>query len=199
MARGGGRGKESRRRRGHYKACAETMLPNTRKLAVKPQNAPVATPTGAGGLRCHYFWYANPGLALSGQMRTFRPNRRTAHPARQYGKLGSVFSSTGTAAAVSRPTSPRLTTLAHLDAIVPICYAAQELLTSPVRGGTPYGATTIAGGARFTPTKPMEFHRRHQGNTSPVWQSNSTANLQQGRIRNANSRSKRTASANAPA
>ncbi|MGQ7173345.1 hypothetical protein ACUOCP_50735, partial [Escherichia sp. R-CC3] len=40
------------------------------------------------------------------------------------------------------------TTLAHHGmVIVPIGYAAQELFdVSQVRGGTPYGATTIAGG-----------------------------------------------------
>lgn len=51
------------------------------------------------------------------------------------------------AAARSRRSLP-LTTLAHHGmVIVPIGYGAQELFdVSQVRGGTPYGATTIAGG-----------------------------------------------------
>lgn len=75
--------------------------------------------------------------------------------------------------------------------IVPIGYAAQELFdVSQVRGGTPYGATTIAGGdGSRQPSQEELSIARYQGNTSPVWQSNSTANLQQ-EDSNANSRSK---------
>ena len=65
-----------------------------------------------------------------------------------YGKLASVFSSTGTGGGQEQTITSTWTTLAHHGmVIVPIGYAAQELFdVSQVRGGTPYGATTIAGG-----------------------------------------------------
>ena len=65
-----------------------------------------------------------------------------------YGKLASVFSSTGTGGGQEQTITSTWTTLAHHGmVIVPIGYAAQELFDiSQVRGGTPYGATTIAGG-----------------------------------------------------
>ena len=52
------------------------------------------------------------------------------------------------AAARNKPLPRPWTTLAHHGMIiVPIGYGAQELFDiSQVRGGTPYGATTIAGG-----------------------------------------------------
>lgn len=109
-----------------------------------------------------------------------------------YGKLGSVFSSTGTGGGQEQTITSTWTTLAHHGmVIVPIGYAAQELFdVSQVRGGTPYGATTIAGGdGSRQPSQEELSIARYQGNTSPVWQSNSTANLQQ-EDSNANSRSK---------
>ena len=65
-----------------------------------------------------------------------------------YGKLASVFSSTGTGGGQEQTITSTWTTLAHHGmVIVPIGYGAQELFDiSQVRGGTPYGATTIAGG-----------------------------------------------------
>ncbi|MEH8684392.1 NAD(P)H:quinone oxidoreductase, partial [Klebsiella quasipneumoniae subsp. similipneumoniae] len=60
----------------------------------------------------------------------------------------SVFSSTGTGGGQEQTITSTWTTLAHHGMIiVPIGYGAQELFDiSQVRGGTPYGATTIAGG-----------------------------------------------------
>ncbi|TGD35118.1 NAD(P)H:quinone oxidoreductase, partial [Salmonella enterica subsp. enterica serovar Poona] len=54
----------------------------------------------------------------------------------------------GTAGRQDHTNTATCTTLAHHGmVIVPIGYAAQELFdVSQVRGGTPYGATTIAGG-----------------------------------------------------
>ena len=62
--------------------------------------------------------------------------------------LASVFSSTGTGGGQEQTITSTWTTLAHHGmVIVPIGYGAQELFDiSQVRGGTPYGATTIAGG-----------------------------------------------------
>ncbi len=86
---------------------------------------------------------------MAGQMRTFldRTGGLWASGA-LYGKLGSVFASTGTGGGQEHTISSTWTTLAHHGMVlVPIGYAAKELFDiSHVRGGTPYGATTIAGG-----------------------------------------------------
>ena len=86
---------------------------------------------------------------MSGQMRTFldRTGGLWASGA-LYGKIASVFSSTGTGGGQEQTITSTWTTLAHHGmVIVPIGYGAKELFDiSQVRGGTPYGATTLAGG-----------------------------------------------------
>lgn len=104
---------------------------------------------------------------MSGQMRTFldRTGGLWASGA-LYGKLASVFSSTGTGGGQEHTISSTWTTLAHHGmVIVPIGYAAKELFDiSQVRGGTPYGATTLAGadGSR-QPTETELNIARYQG------------------------------------
>jgi len=86
---------------------------------------------------------------MSGQMRTFLDQTGGLWASGAlYGKLASVFSSTGTGGGQEHTISSTWTTLAHHGmVIVPIGYATQELFdVSQVHGGTPYGATTIAGG-----------------------------------------------------
>ncbi|VFS41983.1 Trp repressor-binding protein [Serratia liquefaciens] len=78
--------------------------------------------------------------------------------------------------------------------IVPIGYGAQELFDiSQVRGGTPYGATTIAGGdgSRQPSEEELAIARYPGVNMSPNWPLNCTANLLQ-EEHYANSRSKST-------
>lgn len=86
---------------------------------------------------------------MSGQMRTFfdRTGGLWASGA-LYGKLASVFSSTGTGGGQEQTITSTWTTLAHHGmVIVPIGYGTKELFDiSQIRGGTPYGATTYAGG-----------------------------------------------------
>ena len=87
--------------------------------------------------------------AVSGQMRTFLDQTGGLWASGAlYGKIASVFSSTGTGGGQEQTITSTWTTLAHHGMIiVPIGYGAQELFDiSQVRGGTPYGATTIAGG-----------------------------------------------------
>src|SRR5690606_2517969 len=64
------------------------------------------------------------------------------------GKVASRFTSTGTGGGQEVTITSAWPTLAHHGMIiVPIGYGAQELFDiSNVSGGTPYGATTIAGG-----------------------------------------------------
>ncbi|MGV3346256.1 NAD(P)H:quinone oxidoreductase [Enterobacteriaceae bacterium LUAb1] len=104
---------------------------------------------------------------MTGQMRTFldRTGGLWASGA-LYGKLASVFTSTGTGGGQEHTISSTWTTLAHHGmVIVPIGYAAKELFDiSSVRGGTPYGATTIAGGdgSRQPSTEELNI-ARYQG------------------------------------
>lgn len=104
---------------------------------------------------------------MSGQMRTFfdRTGGLWASGA-LYGKLSSVFTSTGTGGGQEQTITSVWTTLAHHGmVIVPIGYGTPELFDiSQVRGGTPYGATTLAGsdGSR-QPTEQELTIARYQG------------------------------------
>lgn len=86
---------------------------------------------------------------MAGQMRTFLDQTGGLWASGAlYGKIASVFSSTGTGGGQEQTITSTWTTLAHHGmVIVPIGYGTKELFDiSQVRGGTPYGATTIAGG-----------------------------------------------------
>lgn len=65
-----------------------------------------------------------------------------------FGKVASVFTSTGTGGGQEMTITSVWTTLAHHGmTIVPIGYGTPELFDiSKVSGGTPYGASTLAGG-----------------------------------------------------
>ncbi len=86
---------------------------------------------------------------MSGQMRNFldQTGGLWAKGA-LFGKLASVFASTGTGGGQEMTITSSWTTLAHHGmVIVPIGYGTPELFDiSQVSGGTPYGATTLAGG-----------------------------------------------------
>lgn len=104
---------------------------------------------------------------MSGQMRTFfdRTGGLWASGA-LHGKISSVFSSTGTGGGQEQTITSVWTTLAHHGmVIVPIGYGTKELFDiSQVRGGTPYGATTLAGGdGSRQPTQEELNIARYQG------------------------------------
>lgn len=86
---------------------------------------------------------------MSGQMRTFfdQTGGLWAKGA-LFGKVASVFTSTGTGGGQEMTITSVWTTLAHHGmVIVPLGYGTQELFDiSKVSGGTPYGASTLAGG-----------------------------------------------------
>jgi NAD(P)H dehydrogenase (quinone) len=82
------------------------------------------------------------------------------------GKVASVFASTGTGGGQEMTITSTWTTLAHHGmVIVPLGYTAPELFDiSQVSGGTPYGATTIAGGDGSRQPDDRELAiARHQG------------------------------------
>ncbi|MGL9267801.1 NAD(P)H:quinone oxidoreductase [Salmonella sp. C3212] len=131
------------------KAGGKTQPEIFAKAGGKTQNAPVATPQELADYDAIIFGTPTRFGNMSGQMRTFLDQTGGLWASGAlYGKLGSVFSSTGTGGGQEQTITSTWTTLAHHGmVIVPIGYAAQELFdVSQVRGGTPYGATTIAGG-----------------------------------------------------
>lgn len=82
------------------------------------------------------------------------------------GKVASVFTSTGTGGGQEQTITSTWTTLAHHGmVIVPLGYTHPiQFDISTVSGGTPYGASTIAGGdgSRQPDEKELEI-ARHQG------------------------------------
>ncbi|MGO2089227.1 MAG: NAD(P)H:quinone oxidoreductase [Oceanisphaera sp.] len=82
------------------------------------------------------------------------------------GKVASVFTSTGTGGGQEMTITSTWTTLAHHGmVIVPIGYTTPELFDiSQVSGGTPYGASTLAGGdgSRQPDSRELAI-ARHQG------------------------------------
>jgi NAD(P)H dehydrogenase (quinone) len=113
----------------------------------------VGTPTRFGNMagQMRNFWDRTGGLWASGAL---------------YGKVASVFASTGTGGGQEQTITSVWTTLAHHGmVIVPIGYGTKELFDiSQVRGGTPYGATTLAGGdGSRQPTEEELTIARYQG------------------------------------
>ncbi|WP_144812708.1 NAD(P)H:quinone oxidoreductase [Enterobacter sp. DE0047] len=119
------------------------------KSGGKAQSAPVATPQELAEYDAIIVGTPTRFGNMSGQMRTFFDQTGGLWASGAlYGKVASVFSSTGTGGGQEHTITSTWTTLAHHGmVIVPIGYGTKELFDiSEVRGGTPYGATTIAGG-----------------------------------------------------
>lgn len=119
------------------------------KSGGKAQAAPVATPQELADYDAIIVGTPTRFGNMSGQMRTFFDQTGGLWASGAlYGKVASVFSSTGTGGGQEHTITSTWTTLAHHGmVIVPIGYGIKELFDiSEVRGGTPYGATTIAGG-----------------------------------------------------
>ncbi|EMJ7589056.1 NAD(P)H:quinone oxidoreductase [Serratia marcescens] len=132
------------------KRVPETMTPEAFVKAggKQHQQAPVATPQELADYDGIIFGTPTRFGNMAGQMRTFLDQTGGLWASGAlYGKVGSVFSSTGTGGGQEHTISSTWTTLAHHGfIIVSIGYATPELFdVSQVRGGTPYGATTIAG------------------------------------------------------
>ena len=133
------------------KRVPETMTPEAFAKAggKQHQQAPVATPQELADYDGIIFGTPTRFGNMAGQMRTFwdRTGGLWASGA-LFGKVASVFTSTGTGGGQEQTITSVWTTLAHHGmVIVPIGYGTKELFDiSQVRGGTPYGATTLAGG-----------------------------------------------------
>ena len=112
------------------------------------QAADIATPAELADYDAIVFGVPTRFGNMSGQMRTFldQTGGLWAKGA-LVGKVASVFASTGTGGGQEMTITSTWTTLAHHGmVIVPIGYTnPAQFDMSVVKGGTPYGATTIAG------------------------------------------------------
>ncbi|OHV08683.1 NAD(P)H:quinone oxidoreductase [Kushneria phosphatilytica] len=113
------------------------------------QSAPVASPGELADYDAIILGTPTRYGNMAGQMRTFLDQTgQLWAQGKLRGKVASVFTSTGTGGGEEMTITSSWTTLAHHGmVIVPIGYGVQEQFDiSQVSGGTPYGASTIAGG-----------------------------------------------------
>ncbi|MEH6499111.1 MAG: NAD(P)H:quinone oxidoreductase [Pseudoalteromonas distincta] len=133
------------------KRVPETMPTEAFKAAggKTEQDASIATPAELADYDAIIFGVPTRFGNMSGQMRNFLDQTGGLWAKGQlFGKVASVFASTGTGGGQEMTITSTWTTLAHHGmTIVPIGYGTPELFDiSKVSGGTPYGATTLAGG-----------------------------------------------------
>lgn len=148
------------------KRVAETIPEERAKAAGAKwdQEAPLASPDELADYDAIIFGTPTRFGNMAGQMRTFldQTGGLWAKGA-LIGKIGSVFASTGTGGGNESTILSFWPTLAHHGMIiVGLPYAAQGLAdVSEVRGGSPYGAATIAGadGSRQPSEKELELAR----------------------------------------
>jgi len=115
----------------------------------KEDDTPVASPSDLADYDAVLFGTPTRFGNMAGQMRTFldQTGGLWAKGALR-GKAASVFTSTGTGGGNETTILTAWTTLAHHGmVIVPIGYGLEaQFDISEVKGGSPYGAATIAGG-----------------------------------------------------
>lgn len=122
------------------KRVPETMQAEAfAKAGGKTQNAPVATPQELAEYDAIIFGTPTRFGNMSGQMRTFLDQTGGLWASGAlYGKIASVFSSTGTGGGGEQTITSTWTTLAHHGMIiVPIGYGAQSYSISPVYAAVP--------------------------------------------------------------
>ncbi len=151
------------------KRVAETMSAEVFKAAggKTEQSAPIATPAELADYDAIIVGTPTRFGNMSAQMRTFfdQTGGLWAKGALA-GKVASVFTSTGTGGGQEMTITSTWTTLAHHGMIiVPIGYSTPALFDiSQGGGGTPYGASTIAGGDGSRQPDARELSiARHQG------------------------------------
>lgn len=131
------------------------------------QAAPVATPAELADYDAIIVGTPTRFGNMTGQMRTFFDQTGGLWAKGSLaGKVASVFTSTGTTGGQEMTITSTWTTLAHHGMIlVPIGYTNPKLFDiSKVSGGTPYGASTIAGadGSRQPDERELDL-AHHQG------------------------------------
>jgi NAD(P)H dehydrogenase (quinone) len=148
------------------KRVPETMPPEVaEKYGAKlDQSAPVADPKELGDYDAILFGTPTRFGNMAAQMRNFLDQTgQLWMKGALVGKVGSVFASTGTGGGNESTILTFIPTLLHHGMIyVGLPYAAPELTDiSEVRGGSPYGAATIAGadGSRQPSEKELSLAR----------------------------------------
>lgn len=151
------------------KRVPDTMPPEVAaKAGAKlDQAAPVADPKELGNYDAIIFGTPTRFGNMAGQMRTFLDQTGGLWvKGALVGKVGSVFTSTGTGGGNESTIISFLPTLIHHGmVVVGLPYACPELADiSELKGGSPWGAATIAGadGSR-TPTTKELAQARFQG------------------------------------
>ena len=151
------------------KRVPETMSPEAAMQygAKLDQAAPVADPKELGEYDAIIFGSPTRFGNMTGQMRTFLDQTGGLWvKGALVGKVGSVFTSTGTGGGNESTIISFLSTLIHHGMVfVGLPYACPELTDiSEVKGGSPWGAATIAGadGSRKPSTKELA-QARFQG------------------------------------
>ena len=152
------------------KRVPETIpVDQARAIGVKvDQAAPVATVDELAGYDAIIFGTPTRFGNMAGQMRTFLDQTGGLWmKGALVGKIGSVFASTGTqhGGQETTITSFHTTLLHHGMVIVGVPYACSGLVNmSEITGGTPYGATTLAGadGSRQPSANELDI-ARYQG------------------------------------
>ncbi len=131
------------------------------------QGAPVADPKELANYDAIIFGTPTRFGNMAGQMRTFLDQTGGLWAeGKLHGKVASVFTSTGTGGGQEHTISSFWTTLAHHGmVIVPLGYGIPDFFDiSEVSGGTPYGASTIAGGDGSRQPNEKELNiARYQG------------------------------------
>jgi NAD(P)H dehydrogenase (quinone) len=157
------------------KRMPETMPPDVAKQhgAKLDQIAPVADPKELGNYDAILFGTPTRFGNMAAQMRNFLDQTgRLWVKGGLVGKVGSVFISTGTGGGNESTIISFVTTLMHHGMIyVGLPYACPELADiSEVKGGSPWGAATIAGadGSRQPSTKELDQARFQGAHTAQI-------------------------------
>ena len=148
------------------KRVPETMSPEVaRKYGAKlDQEAPIASPDELPQYDAIIFGTPTRFGNMTGQMRNFM-DQTGGHWVKGalIGKVGSVFASSGTGGGNESTILTFIPTLLHHGMVyVGLPYSCQELMeVGEVRGGSPYGAGTIAGpdGSRQPSAKELAMAR----------------------------------------
>lgn len=134
------------------KRVPETMAPDAFKAAGgKEQAAPVAQPSELANYDAIIFGTPTRFGNMTGQMRTFLDQTGALWASGALvGKVGSVFTSSATQHGGQESTLLTFhpTLLHHGMVVVGLPYAEQRQMgLDEIKGGSPYGASTIAGGS----------------------------------------------------
>ncbi|MFA9462494.1 NAD(P)H:quinone oxidoreductase [Thiohalorhabdus methylotrophus] len=152
----------------HTKRVPETMPEEAARQAGAKleQSAPVADPAELQDYDAILFGTPTRFGNMAGQMRNFLDQTGSLwFTGALTGKVASVFTSTGSGGGNETTITSFWPTLAHHGmVIVGLPYAAPELADiSEVKGGSPYGAATIAGDGSRQPTEKELALARFQG------------------------------------